>query len=231
MTASAAIPLRWAVLTTLSAAVLSYTLPDSIAATGVGLAFLGATYLAALQGGDSEQTAHFGLSLGGLLEPVPLSVPRMLRDSAQALLWAGGLALAIFPVFSLGFSAWWHPTRPFVWHWPRGLAEEALGQIVGVALPEEAFFRGYLQTALDDAWPARLHVLGAKLGPSLLVTSALFAVGHYLTNPHPSRLAVFFPSLLFGWLRTRTRGIGASLAFHAACNLFASFLGQSYGLW
>ncbi|HEV8550364.1 MAG TPA: CPBP family glutamic-type intramembrane protease, partial [Polyangiaceae bacterium] len=38
------------------------------------------------------------------------------------------------------------------------------------------------------------------------------------------------PALLFGWLRARTRGIGASVALHALCNLFASYLARSYGL-
>jgi membrane protease YdiL (CAAX protease family) len=40
---------------------------------------------------------------------------------------------------------------------------------------------------------------------------------------------VFFPALVFGWLRSRTRGVGAGLVFHALCNLFASYLSQSYG--
>jgi membrane protease YdiL (CAAX protease family) len=42
---------------------------------------------------------------------------------------------------------------------------------------------------------------------------------------------VFFPSLLFGWLRARTGGIGAGTAYHASCNLFASLLGRGYGLF
>jgi hypothetical protein len=55
-------------------------------------------------------------------------------------------------------------------------------------------------------------------------------VGHLLTEIHPSRLAVFFPALLFGWLRARTSGVGAPLALHALFNLFASYLAQSYRL-
>ena len=35
-----------------------------------------------------------------------------------------------------------------------------------------------------------------------------FALGHVATEVHPNRLAVFFPSLLFGYLRTRRGGIG-----------------------
>jgi CAAX protease family protein len=60
-------------------------------------------------------------------------------------------------------------------------------------------------------------------------SSALFALGHLCTEFNAARLAVFFPSLVFGFLRARTGGVGAGLVFHALCNLFASYLGQSYG--
>jgi membrane protease YdiL (CAAX protease family) len=113
----------------------------------------------------------------------------------------------------------------------RDLARDAGSQLLGVAFPEEVFFRGYLQSALDRVWPPRFRLLGARLGPGLLVASAVFALGHLLTDPHPTRLAVFFPSLAFGFLRARSGGVGAAIVFHAACNLFASYLGRSYGLY
>jgi membrane protease YdiL (CAAX protease family) len=75
-----------------------------------------------------------------------------------------------------------------------------------------------------------VRVLGADLGPGWLLASAIFAAGHVLTIPHPARLAVFFPALVFGWLRQRTGGIGASVLFHASCNLFSAALGRGYGL-
>ncbi len=51
------------------------------------------------------------------------------------------------------------------------------------------------------------------------------------TLPYAARLAVFFPSLLFGWLRSRTGGIGASTVFHALCNTWSELLGVGYGLY
>ena len=51
-----------------------------------------------------------------------------------------------------------------------------------------------------------------------------------MTEPHPARLAVFFPALLFGWLRARTGGIGASVVFHALCNLFSATLARGYAV-
>lgn len=222
-------PLIIALLTTLAATLLAYALPDSYAATGVGLSFLFATYWGALRNYDNG-ARHYALSLGGILDPEPLELRRVIRSGLRAVLWASLAVLAIFPAFWLGFVLWWKPEQPFVTAPTPHLVDEVLGQLLVIALPEEAFFRGYLQTALDGVWRPRLQVLGVRVGPGLLVASAIFAVGHVLTEVHPNRLAVFFPALIFGWLRAKTGGIGASLLFHAACNVFASFLIRSYGL-
>jgi membrane protease YdiL (CAAX protease family) len=214
---------------------LSWLLPSKYAGTGVGLGFLAATWFLCLRGEEEEVAAH-GLALGGLFERDRLSVRRLASDGGRALLFAGIVALVIFPPFVIGYRMWWSRAvgHPLVWQSARVLtkqmSDDVLGQVLVIALPEEAFFRGYLQTELDRLWPPRVPFLGAKLGPSLLVTSAIFAVGHVLTQPDPSRLAVFFPSLLFGWMRARSRGIGASVFLHASCNLFVTLLSHGFGL-
>jgi membrane protease YdiL (CAAX protease family) len=223
-------PVGIAVATTALVTLLSYALPDNYAATGVGLAFLAATYVAVLRRDHPLSPDHYGLALGGLLESEALSPVRIFREAARALGWALGLALVIYPAFWLGYVLWWKPRRPFAWAPPPSFTDEVLGQLFVIALPEEAFYRGFLQTALDDAWKARRRVLGADLGPGLVVSASLFAVGHLLTEVNPNRLAVFFPALVFGWLRVRTRGVGAGIAFHAMCNLFAAYLARSYGM-
>ena len=48
--------------------------------------------------------------------------------------------------------------------------------------------------------------------------------GHFATHAHVARLAVFFPSLVFGWLRARGGGVGAAILFHASCNLYSAWL-------
>lgn len=224
-------PLLAALAVTAVVTALSWLVPAKHAATAVGLGFLSATYLLVMRG-DEELVAHHGLSLGGLFERTPISWRRLVRDGGTALLWALGFALVIFPLFVKGYALYWHPRQSFRFVLPPRLWDDVAGQVLVIALPEEAFFRGYLQTALDDATPARFRfrVLGAVIGPSLLVTSAIFALGHLLTEPRLARLAVFFPSLLFGWLRARTGGIGAGLAFHAFCNLLVSFLAHGFGL-
>jgi membrane protease YdiL (CAAX protease family) len=218
-----------AISTTLVVTALSYGMPVEHAASAVGLAFLGATYLLALRSGDPDAARRHGLSLGGLLDPEPLDWWRLVRSALGELAWVLGLCAIVFPLFWVGYVVWWSPDRSFVLPPLRGLPDEALGQLLVIAIPEEAFYRGYVQTRLDEAWPLRRRVLGAPLGPGVVVTSALFALGHLATDPNPGRLAVFFPSLLFGWLRARRGGIGASAAFHAACNLFASLLARGYG--
>jgi membrane protease YdiL (CAAX protease family) len=218
-----------ALLTTAVVTGLSYGLPDAYQATGVGLVFLLATHVLVLRH-DGSFVERYGLSLGGLFEAAPLSASRLLAATGKALAWALVVALIVLPPFWFGWLAFWKPESGFVPSAARGVVDEALGQWLVIALPEECFYRGYLQSALDAAWPARVRILGASVGPSLVVTSTVFALGHLATELDANRLAVFFPALLFGWLRARTGGVGASIALHALCNLFASYLARSYGL-
>lgn len=224
------LPLGMALATTGAVTALSYGMPDKYAATAVGLGFLAATYWVALRRDHRLPPEHYGLGLGGLLDPEPISLTRVSRDASRALAWAVGLAVAIFPLFWLGYLWWWRPRHAFVAGALPSFGDDVLGQLLVIALPEEAFYRGYLQTALDDAWKPRIKILGAELGWGVLVSAALFALGHFATEVHPNRLAVFFPALVFGWLRARTKGVGAGIVFHALCNLFAAYLARSYGM-
>lgn len=220
-------PLGVAALTTALAVALSHGLPEAHAATGVGLLFLVVTYALVLRHADAGTAREFGLSLGGLFEPEPIAPRRLLAAAGRAGAFAALAALLIFPPFWLGFLLWNDPRNGFVAAPAPALNDQILGQLFGVAFPEEVFFRGYLQSALDRAWPVSTVF---SLSPGILVSSAVFALGHFLTEPRPERLAVFFPSLVFGILRKKSGGVGAPIAFHAACNLFAAYLAESYGL-
>lgn len=216
-----------AALVTAVATACSYLLPDGWAAHGVGLTFLGAAYWLVVRGDDNARIREHGLSLGGLVELSPLSATRLAEDTARALAYALGAALVIYPFFWLGFRLWWNvdhfraaPLLPVL--------GDAGGQLLMIALPEEAFYRGYLQTTLERDLDKSVTVFGTRIGWGVVLTSAIFAVGHLLTELNPARLAVFFPSLVFGFLRARTGGIGASVLFHAMCNLFSAYLIRSY---
>lgn len=209
------------------AGLLSYLVPSRHAATSVGFCFFIATYALVMRR-SSETIRHHGVALGGLFEPVPLRFRRIADDSKTALGWAAIASLALLPLFWVGFVIWSRPRHAFD---PALLPslDEVIGQLLVIALPEELFYRGYLQTTLEDGAGSKRRVLGAEVGLGLVLSSAIFAAGHLLTDPHPARLAVFFPSLVFGWLFARTRGVGAAILFHAACNLFSAYLARGYG--
>lgn len=218
-----------ALLVTAAVTAASHLAPETYANTVVGAIFLGATWLLVLRR-DTGTIRAFGLSLGGLTEPEPLDLRRIVRETARASAWALGCAAIFFPPFWVGYVIWWR-AGDFAFALPPDFGGQILGQLLVIALPEEAFYRGYLQTALDEGWPQRTKKLfGARVGAGWLLGAAIFAIGHVLTIPHPNRLAVFFPALVFGWLRARTGGIGAGVIFHALCNLLTAVLAQSYGL-
>ena len=114
--------------------------------------------------------------------------------------------------------------RSFFW-----LLNLILVQLLLVALPEEVFYRGYLQTRFDAIFARKWRVFGVEIRPlSVFLTSALFGIGHFLVIPNPQRLAVFFPSLLFGWLRAAGGSVVPAVIYHAACNLLVELASTFY---
>lgn len=97
-------------------------------------------------------------------------------------------------------------------------------QLIQIALLEEAFFRGYLQGRLDLSLGRPRRLFGADVGWGLPITAALFAAAHLVAVPHPLRLLVFFPGLIFGWMRSCTGAIWAGVLFHALCNIYLDYL-------
>ena len=178
--------------------------------------------------GRGEDYRDYGVTLRRWREDVRLAVIVFalvvpLYFAAYALF---GQALAHLPRFTgqlwpYGVSLHFKPKLP-----PKfGLW--AIDQLLVVALPEEFFYRGFLQTRLRDALPQGRLFLGARLGPAFLLTAGLFAVGH-LAIFDIRRLAVFFPALLFGWLRERTGTVAGACLLHAACNLYDLMLRTSF---
>jgi len=182
---------------------------------------------------DARGPEWFGLDLGGWLSPpregaarslvddLRRSIPLVLRELGVAL----ALSALIFPPFALAFSVWHAPTRDLALSLPPNLINAALSQVLVVALPEEALFRGYFQTRLADILPPSLS-LGTKCLPwlAIVMQATLFALLHFAVDLDVTRLSVFFPGLLFGAIRTLRGGIGAAVFFHALCNLYSDVL-------
>src|SRR5262249_54836801 len=95
-------PIWITVFVTLVVTALSYKVPEEYAATAVGAAFVFAVWWLVLRQ-DESTIRHFGLSLGGVLEPSPIDFRRAFADAGRALAWALGLIAVIVPPFVLGF--------------------------------------------------------------------------------------------------------------------------------
>ena len=168
-------------------------------------------------------------------------------DRAQSGAARWFVALAI-PAFVVGFFVFYGRVCPMPaagdplfgglagpgWDWravtcslpPRFLLL-ALSQLVVVAIPEELFFRGYLMERLEQVWPPRRPARGPG-GPGADRVERAVRARPPAVIPNPQRLAVFFPALLFGWMRARTGSIAAGATFHALCNVVSDVLHTSY---
>lgn len=170
----------------------------------------------------------------------------------RGLALGAGASLVLFPLFAAGFvlfydvvcqsgSDWLGQLAPpgmcMRWQGWSGIHAPALGldflelafvQVVVIALPEELFFRGFVHEMLERALPPRRRLLGGGLGWALVLSSALFAVSHLAAGFDPRRLSVFFPGLLFGWMRSATGSVLAGTIAHAASNLLIRVLEQMF---
>lgn len=99
-----------------------------------------------------------------------------------------------------------------------------LTQLLLVALPEEVFFRGYLQQKIGN------NIKG------IIIVSLLFAVGHFITlclgGGHnlaicAQAILTFFPSLVMGYLYLYSRTLWASIIFHFFANIVHIAIGLS----
>lgn len=150
--------------------------------------------------------------------------------SLRALKVFSFIAIMIFPLtflgnhfyqkFAFGFS--------YISGTPASWKEYILSQFLLTALPEEFFFRGFLQERLASIFPTTRKIWGAPFGKAALITSLLFALSHSLITFQWWHIFIFFPGLIFGWLKEKTGTIWASIFFHTSCNLFAYWVALHY---
>lgn len=184
----------------------------------------------------------------------PLAVPAFEeRDVWTTALRLNALAiLAIFPAWVVLYHFWqttWFPEVLHVacdvgvrgacgvalpgvpvWVAPWFLPKLVAYHLFFVAIPEEMFYRGYMQSRLDERFGTPWRLGGADLGWGWLLTNLLFAFGHSIVDFQWWHFAIFFPSLVFGWMRARTGGVMAGAFFHAWCNVTVTTLDVFYGL-
>jgi len=209
---------------------------DSHGSLLVSVLFLGVPVLKARR--DPRGPRHYGVDLAGMLTPPPpgttyredlrgllrVTLPQAVRELCVAI----GVMAPIAALYALGFYFWHRPQSSFVWMSTVEVFDLFWGQLLMIALPEEFFFRGYLQTRLSELFPKQHKVLGVRLSrPAWLLQALLFALMHLIRGPFVPRLAVFFPGLLFGFLRSSRQGVGAAIVVHALCNVLSALL--TYG--
>ncbi len=99
-----------------------------------------------------------------------------------------------------------------------------------VAIPEEFFYRGYVQTRLNELLPRRFLVAGIPFGHALWISALFFAFGHSLVEFQWWHFATFFPGLLFGLMRERSGGVITGAFLHASCNVIVHLQDALYGV-
>ena len=214
---------------------------------GIATVVVGAVLAAAEA---ATRFGQWGIELGGLavvlaMVGLPLALARYNRWNwdvlaldpplLRATLLGLGASAVILPPFFLGYDVLQvhllGRTRGAgaglpSWNW---WIEQAAIQLAAIALPEELFFRGYVQGRLTQAFPPARRLLRAQFGLSALVANLGFAAVHLIAVPAPHRLLVFFPGLLFAWLRSMTHSSVAPAVCHACCNLALAVAVRSYG--
>lgn len=93
-----------------------------------------------------------------------------------------------------------------------------LYQLVIVGPSEEVFFRGYIQRELWELPSKNCQSFNVKL-MIIGCSSFLFMLMHWLNRPSWISLLIFFPGVLFAWLREKNESLLASSLFHGMCNV------------
>ena len=91
-------------------------------------------------------------------------------------------------------------------------------QFLYIAMAEELFFRGYLQTNIL-AITKKLMRRGLFQRFVVVFASAIcFAAAHMIIRFQIAGILTFFPGLVLGWLFLRTRSLLAPVLFHGLAN-------------
>jgi membrane protease YdiL (CAAX protease family) len=132
----------------------------------------------------------------------------------------GGYALLHYAFARIVLGLRFEPTLP------PDFLDLVFTQLVVVGLSEEFFFRGYLQTQLNQRFERRWHFLGVRFGWGLLLAALLFGLCHIVTGDL-ARMRVVFFGLFAGWLRERSPSIVVPAAYHGVANVLYATMARS----
>lgn len=158
-----------------------------------------------------------------------ISVPQIKQSLKWFLIWTVIIYALAIPVNhfyqKLFLGVGYHTPQANLGIWLTIMAR----QIFVIGLCEEFFFRGYLQENISRIFPSQTKLFGAKFGFATLLTCVIFTISHSLILGFVAwHLLIFFPALVFAWLKEKTGTIWASVLFHAISNVFSFWVFQSY---
>jgi membrane protease YdiL (CAAX protease family) len=145
---------------------------------------------------------------------------RQMKDSLVVLGWT---CAALLP---LTFCGLWalksyelKPPLPPVLSQGQDWAYWLFYQFMYVALSEEVFFRGYIQSnILRLTTPVIGELPRLHQWTSIVISAACFTVAHIIVQGQVISVLIFLPGLVLGWLFIRTRSLLAPILFHGLAN-------------
>lgn len=157
-----------------------------------------------------------GPTLRGQARPDSVGFPVPgLRDLLPGLV----ASLVLLPLFHLAVSRGLWPSPPAGLRVPpSAMLSFSLIHMLEVVLPEEIFFRGYLQPAWAGARGPQL--LGIRWHAGVWLQALAFGLVHVAAYGTPAAMDRALPGVAFGYLRERTGNVWSSAVLHLACNLY-----------
>jgi len=154
---------------------------------------------------------------------------RLWDRPAKNLRLLGGICLVVFPALlcSVLLLKCYNvplPLRPAVPE--KGRPLWLMYQFLYVAVAEETFFRGYLQTnifRLLTGAAQRNSAFSALI--AIIISAAVFAVFHSVLGGDLIAMITFLPGLILGWLFFRTGSLLAPILFHGLANAAYALIG------
>lgn len=132
------------------------------------------------------------------------------------------LALVAGVLVLLAIHTWVLPP----YHWVVWLGWDVwLAMLLWQPIIEELLFRGVIQGELRRRPWGKREWLG--ITEANLITSLLFVAMHFINHPPFWALAVFFPSLVFGYFRDRCDSVIPAIALHILYN-FGYFVAVAF---
>lgn len=195
--------------------------------------------------GEIEKQLRLNFSPGILMTMISASVLTIRRTKFRD----AGLTLTVWPISpnlpsrrhrlsgAIIIGILWGTVFLRGWGSERGLfltILTACSRFFAVGFGEEIFFRGYMQSTLNQSFFKDFECLGAKFGWGLILSSAFFGLIHALNTVDYFNglwqvswswgIGTFFAGLFFGYLRERSGRCLLGSLVHASRGLLSVFI-------